>query len=134
MKYILDTGVIASSRRADRAPRLAAWLKARHEEELFLSVVSISEIALGIHLQEAKDPDAAGDLRRWLERTVTVFADRVLAFSAQDAMVWGVLSARIGPGPADLMIAAQALTRDAVVVTANGADFARAGVRVFDPF
>lgn len=134
MKYILDTGVIASSRRTDRAPRLAAWLKARHEEELFLSVVSISEIALGIHLQEAKDPDAAGDLRRWLERTVTVFADRVLAFSAQDAMVWGVLSARIGPGPADLMIAAQALTRDAVVVTSNGADFARAGVRVFDPF
>ena len=48
-------------------------------------------------------------------------------------MRWGELSARIGHAGADLMIAAQALTRDAVVVTANVSDFLPTGVRVVDP-
>lgn len=49
-------------------------------------------------------------------------------------MIWGGLSARIGPPGADLMIAAQALARDAVVVTGNVADFAPSGARVMEPF
>ena len=134
MSYILDTNVISAVRRADRAPKVSAWLAGQEEAELFLSVITLGEIERGIRLQEPRNPDFARDLRRWLDRTVTLFADRLLDFTAADALIWGELSARIGHPGADLMIAAQALSRDAAVVTGNGADFAATGARVVDPF
>ncbi len=134
MIYILDTNVISAVRRAGRSPQVAAWLADRPESDLFLSVVSLGEIEKGIRLQEKRNPEFAADLGQWLERTVTVFGDRILEFDAQDALVWGELSARIGHPGADLMIAAQAIARDAVVVTGNLVDFEPTGARVMDPF
>ena len=134
MIYILDTNVISAVRRADRTPQVAAWLAAQAEEDLCLSVVTLGEIERGIRRQEGRDPGFAGDLRVWLDRTVSVFADRILPFDAEDAMIWGRLSADLGHPGADLMIAAQALARDATVVTGNASDFAPTGARVLDPF
>jgi len=132
--HILDTNVISAARRRERAPGIIAWLLSQPEDELFLSVITLGEIKRGIQLQEKRNPDFAYDLQVWLDQTVTLFNDRVLEFNAQDALVWGELSARIGHAGADLMIAAQALTRDAVVVTGNGTDFSPTGVRIIDPF
>ncbi|TNE35566.1 MAG: PIN domain-containing protein [Alphaproteobacteria bacterium] len=73
-------------------------------------------------------------VHRLQERTVSLSADRILDFTAQDALMWGKLSARIGHPGADLMIAAQALTRNATVVTGNGSDFSASGARIVDPF
>ncbi len=134
MSFILDTNVISAIRRPDRAPKVAAWLAERAEEDLFLSVITLGEIERGIHLQEPRNPGFARDLRGWLDRTMSLFADRLLPFTPEDARVWGALSARIGHPGADLMIAAQALVRDAQVVTGNGTDFAPTGVRIVDPF
>ncbi|MFC3612742.1 type II toxin-antitoxin system VapC family toxin [Lutimaribacter marinistellae] len=134
MIFILDTNVISAVRRADRAPTVVAWLDAQAESDLYLSVITLGEIERGIRLQERRNPDFASDLRRWLDRTVTLFADRVLPFSAQDALIWGDLSARLGHPGADLMIAAQAIARDGAVVTGNVSDFAPTGARVVDPF
>ena len=94
----------------------------------------MGEIARGIRLQERKTPAFAKALAAWLFRTQTLFADRLLPFHAEDARLWGELSADLGHPGADLMIAASALTRDAVVVTGNTADFAPTGVRLLDPF
>ncbi len=126
--------MISAVRRADRAPKVAAWLAEKEESGLFLSVITLGEIERGIRLQEPRNPDFARDLRLWLDRTVSIFADRLIDFTASDALMWGDLSARIGHPGADLMIAAQALTRDAAVVTGNGADFAATGARIVDPF
>lgn len=134
MIYILDTNVISAIRRTGRAPKVASWLAGKSESDLFLSVITLGEIERGIRRQDGHDPEFAQDLRAWLERTVSVFGDRVIDFTAQDALVWGDLSAQIGHSGADLMIAAQALCRDAAVVTGNGADFAPTGVRLIDPF
>lgn len=121
-------------RRGNRAPKVAAWLADKPEVELYLSVITLGEIERGIRLQAPRNPEFAADLRRWTQRTMLVFADRLIDFTAEDALVWGELSARIGHPGVDLMIAAQALTRDAAVVTGNTADFARTGARVVDPF
>ena len=134
MKYILDTNVISAVRRSERAPKVAAWLANKRERDLFLSVITLGEIARGIHLQRKPNPEFAEDLHDWLNRTVSLFADRLLPVTAQDARIWGELSARIGHTGADLMIAAQALARDATVVTGNASDFISAGVRIEDPF
>ena len=132
--YILDTNVISAVRRKDRAPKVAAWLQGKAEQDLFLSVITLGEIERGIRQQETRDPDFARDLRAWLDRTVLLFSDRLLPFEAEDARIWGRLSAEIGHSGADLMIAASALRHAATVVTGNTRDFAPTGVALEDPF
>ena len=58
----------------------------------------------------------------------------VSVIEAEDARIWGRLSAEIGHHGADLMIAASALHHGAVVVTGNPSDFAPTGVAVENPF
>jgi toxin FitB len=132
--YLLDTNVISAVRRPDRAPQVAAWLRDKAEGELFLSVITLGEIERGIARQDQTNPGFAADLRAWVDRTLRLFSDRILPFDAEAARVWGRLSADIGHGGADLMIAATALARGATVVTGNVADFAPTGVRVENPF
>ena len=132
--FLLDTNVISAVRRPDRAAEVAAWLRARDEDTLFLSVVTLGEIERGILLQERRDPGFAAELRAWADRTATLFSDRILPFGIEDARIWGRLSAQIGHGGADLMIAASALARGATVVTRNVADFAPTGVAIENPF
>jgi predicted nucleic acid-binding protein len=132
--YILDTNVISAVRRPDRAPKVAAWLRGKAEQELFLSVITLGEIERGIRQQETCDPMFATDLRTWLDRTVLLFSDRLLAFEAEDARIWGRLSAEIGHNGADLMIAASALRHGAIVVTGNISDFAPTGAALENPF
>jgi predicted nucleic acid-binding protein len=132
--YILDTNVISAVRRPDRAPKVAAWLRGKAEQELFLSVITLGEIERGIRHQETRDPIFATDLRMWLDRTVLLFSDRLLAFEAEDARIWVRLSAEIGHNGADLMIAASALRHGAIVVTGNISDFAPTGAALENPF
>jgi hypothetical protein len=132
--YILDTNVISAVRRPDRAPQVAAWLRGKAEQDLFLSVITLGEIERGIRQQEVRDLAFASDLRMWLDRTVLLFSDRLLAFEAEDARIWGRLSAELGHNGADLMIAASALRHGAIVVTGNVSDFAPTRVAVENPF
>jgi predicted nucleic acid-binding protein len=132
--YILDTNVISAVRRPDRAPQVAAWLRGKAEQDLFLSVITLGEIERGIRQQETRDPMFASDLRMWLDRTVLLFSDRLLAFEAEDARIWGRLSAEIGHTGADLMIAASALRHGAIVVTGNISDLAPTGAALENPF
>jgi predicted nucleic acid-binding protein len=132
--YILDTNVISAVRRPDRAPQVAAWLRGKAEQDLFLSAITLGEIERGIRQQENRDPEFANDLRSWLDRTILLFSDRLLAFEAEDARIWGRLSAEIGHNGADLMIAASALRHGAIVVTGNTSDFAPTGAALENPF
>ena len=131
--FVLDTSVLSALRRPDRAPRVAAWIMGKPEDRLFLSVITLGEIERGIVRQTDRDPDFARDLRAWLDRTVRLFADRILPFDADAARIWGGLTAQIGNTGADLLIAATALSRDWVVVTGDRA-FEATGVRVESPF
>lgn len=131
---ILDTNVLSALRRPERSPAVTAWLARQRDEDLFLSVITLGEIERGITRQDDINPPFARDLRAWITRTVTLFADRLLPFGAEDALIWGRLSARIGHSGADLLIAATALARDATVVTGNVADFRPTGCRIEDPF
>ncbi len=134
MIYLLDTDVLSAQRRPERAPRVVAWLKSKPEADLYLSVVTLGEIERGIARQERRAPEFAADLGAWSDRTFRLFADRLLPFGPEEARIWGRLSARLGHGGADLLIAATALVHDAVVVTGNESDFEPAGVATENPF
>ena len=99
--YLIDTNVLSALRRPERAPRIAAWLRTKPEDQLFISAVTLGEIERGIALHEDRNPDFATDLRRWIDRTSLLFADRLLPFDAEEARIWGRLSARIGHNGAD---------------------------------
>jgi predicted nucleic acid-binding protein len=130
--WLLDTNVLSALRRPERAPHVVRWLAGKPDDALFLSVITLGEVERGIALQ-ARDPAFARDLRAWLDRTVQLFADRILPFDADAARIWGQLSARIGNSGADLQIAATALARDATVVTGDRA-FLATGARITSPF
>lgn len=134
MIYILDTNVISAVRRPDRAPQVAAWLQGKAEQDLYLSVVTLGEIERGIRQQERKNPAFAADLRAWMDRTLHLFADRLLPFGPEEAVIWGRLTHDLGHTGADLMIAATALAHGAIVVTGNVEDFRPTGATVENPF
>ncbi len=124
----------SASRRPERSAAVASWLKSQPEEDLYLSVVTLGEVERGIALQADKQPGFAEDLRIWIDRTVRLFADRVLPFGPEEARTWGRLSAKTGHDGAELQTAATALVRGAVVVTGNVSDFEATGVELVNPF
>ena len=121
MIHLLDTNVLSALRRPDRSPKLLIWLADRPETDLFLSVITLGEIERGITQQRRRSPAFADDLRAWLDRTVTLFADRILPFDAAAARHWGRLSANLGHDGADLLIAATAQAFGAPLATLTGA-------------
>ncbi len=80
------------------------------------------------------DADRAKRLEAWLTTVVESFGERILAFDADAAQVWGYLRVP-RPGHAlDKQIAAIALVNDLTLVTRNVADFEGSGVKLANPF
>jgi toxin FitB len=132
--YLIDTVVLSELRRRERHAGIVQWLRERAVDSLFLSVITIGEIERGILRQRAKNPAFAEALGAWLDRTVEAYLDRILAVDTRVARRWGQLSARIGHGGADLLIAATALEHGLTVVTRDVGHFLPTGVPVEDPF
>lgn len=132
--FLVDTDILSLLRRRDRHPDVAHWLEARRTVDLHLSVITIGEIERGIIQQRQRNPTFAADLAGWLDRVLGWYGDRILAVDLPVARRWGQLSAILGHGGADLLIAATALERGLTVVTRNVSDFEPTGVPVLNPF
>jgi toxin FitB len=139
--YLVDTNVIsaAAPSATARHPEIVNWMDV-HSSELFLSTVTIAEIADGI--AKAKREGArrkASGLSEWLRTVLHLYADRVLSFDSPTAEIAGVLSdlARArghSPGFADIAIAATARRHQLTILSRNERDFAPMDVDVIDPF
>ena len=138
--YLVDTDVISvgapSKRRA--SADLILWMD-RNSDRLFLSTITIAEIADGI--AKARREGArrkAADLTGWLEAVLHLYGDRVLPFDVAAARMAGTLSdlARSkgqSPGFPDLAIAATAAARQLTVLTGNLRHFTPLGVAAHNP-
>lgn len=140
-RYLVDTNVIsaaaptAGARRSD----LIEWIDS-HSLDLFLSAITIAEIADGI--AKAKREGAkqkASGLSAWLRTVLHLYGDRVLPFDSPTAEIAGALSdlARSrghAPGFADIAIAATARRHDLTILSRNERHFAPMDVAVVDPF
>jgi predicted nucleic acid-binding protein len=132
--YLIDTVILSEMRKRRRHPGVVRWLRGRAADTLFLSAVTVGEIERGIERQRTDNPVFAEALSGWLQRTIELYADRILPVTTAIARRWGRLSARIGHGGAGLLIAATALEHGLTVVTRNIRHFAPTGVTVEDPF
>ena len=126
--------VLSELRKRQRHAGIVRWLHDKAVDALFLSAITIGEIERGVVRQQVKNPVFAEALRAWLDRTVETYGDRILSVDTRVARRWGRLSARIGHGGADLLIAATALENGQTIVTRNVRHFLPTGVPVEDPF
>jgi predicted nucleic acid-binding protein len=136
--YLIDTNVISEARKRARANRgVVAFFEtiAASSDPVFLSAISVGELRRGVELIRRRgDAEQARALRTWLATVIESFGERILAFDADAAQVWGYLRVP-GPGHAlDKQIAAIALVNDLTLVTRNVADFEGSGVKLANPF
>src|SRR5438094_1313003 len=93
-RYLVDTDVISATAPTNPVTRseLTEWMDS-HSADLFLSAVTIAEIADGI--AKARRTGAkrkAADLSDWLKTVLHLYGDRVLPFDAATAEIAGALS------------------------------------------
>ena len=132
MSYLLDTCVLSEARR--RSAPAVAWLQAADPVTLFLSVITVGEIAKGIVVRERTDPLAAVSLGRGLDGIRNIYTDRVLPIDDAVATAWGHLMARRSLPVPDGLIAATARVHNLTLVTRNVAGCADTGVDVVNPW
>lgn len=97
-------------------------------------MVSIGEIERGIARRRSADPLIAKELAVWLDRLLRLHGERLLPVDLAIARRWGKLSAELGHGNADLLIAATALEHGLNVVTSNLGHFIPTGVATLNPW
>ena len=136
MSYLLDTNVISEAVRHRPEPRVQLWIENAPEDSLYTSALCLGEIVRGI--EWLPEGSRRTRLQHWLENDLSAwFADRILDVDVAVASTWGRLVAKTADRqiPAvDGLLAATALHHNLVVVTRNEAHFARAGVRVVNPW
>jgi predicted nucleic acid-binding protein len=138
VRYLLDTCLIAEFQKPRPSGAVRAWLAARHESDLYLSVLTLGEIQKGIsQLPEGRKRTT---LQVWLDGDLRErFQGRIVPISEDVAVRWGHIageSQRRGtPTPViDALIAATALSIDATVVTRDDTHISRAGARTCNPW
>ena len=137
MKVLLDTCVLSELRHPKGHPGVRRAVADLHEEELFISVISIGEILKGVSLLP-EGPRKSG-LASWLDTLERDYGDRILSVDRDICRRWGELTARAQRAgrpvsATDGLIAATALHHGLQVMTRDTADFEPTGVSLFDPW
>jgi predicted nucleic acid-binding protein len=134
VKYLVDANVLSEPTRPAPNPKVVEWLR-HHEREIAVDPIILGEVSFGI-LRLHKGRKRA-KLESWFDAGVQRL--HCLPWEAETGLRWAELLARLrATGRAmpikDSLIAATALVHDLTVATRDLADFAKAEVRVIDPF
>ena len=138
MTYLLDTNVISELVTRQLNPRVIAWIDALDPQEIYLSVITIGELAKGIEKLPAST--RKDTLLDWLDSDLLLrFSGRILSVDTATMRTWATLTAqleRVGrPLPViDSIIAALALQHRFILATRNSADFQDTGVDLVNPW
>jgi predicted nucleic acid-binding protein len=137
VRVLLDTCVLSELRRPKGYSAVRRAVEALESDSLFVSVVSIGEIAKGIALlREGKNRRG---LQAWLQALERYYADRVLPIDLETSHTWGELTAAAQKAgktvPAsDGLIAATARRHGLHVMTRNTEHFEPTGVLLLNPW
>jgi toxin FitB len=136
--WLLDTNVLSELRRPKPNRKLLSFVASQPLDCLYVSTVTLAEIRFGIELQS--DASLRVDLINWLTHKVRpMFEQRVLPVSEDVIFNWRLLvedGRKAGHtfSQPDLFIAATALQHGLTVVSRDVADYAKARVKLFNPW
>jgi tRNA(fMet)-specific endonuclease VapC len=132
MKYLLDTCVISELVAKHPNPKVVDFVDSLDSEDVFLSVITIGEIAKGVEkLPKSKRKQELHSCFR--------FDGRITQLDTEVVMKWGVLIAHMESTgitlPAiDSLIAATTLTHKLTLVTRNVDDFDGTDIEMVNPW
>lgn len=134
--YLLDTNVLSEMRRPAPDSRVRAWFSQRSDSQLYVSVLTLGEIAKGISILRSRAEHArADDLQTWLDGVRKIHAERILPVSDAVALRWGKLAGEYKALPAiDGLLSATALEYGLMLITRNVRDMAVTGVPTLNPW
>ena len=137
MKALLDTNILAELVKPNGNPAVHAALAKIPTANVFLSVLTVGEIAKGIALLPAGPKKK--HLTKWLAGIESDYGERILPLDVETARIWGELTARaqkkgIVIPPTDGLLAATALRHGLHVMTRNTKHFEASGAFILDPW
>ena len=137
MNYLLDTCFLSELVKSAPAQAVLSWMGERTEAELFVSAMTMAELARGV--EKLAPSRRQAELSTWLQQLKTGFENRMLPFTADTASVWAHMCAKVEsegkPMAAfDSLIAATALEHGLALVTRNVRDFAKAPIVLINPW
>ena len=136
MKYLLDTNVLSEIRKPRGEKKVKDFVNTLGEENIFISVVSIGEIAWGI--EKLPLGQKKTELLVWLgQKLPEFFGNRIIPLDTEIMTQWGILQGFVKQTlpVLDSLIAATALTRGLTVVTRNTRDFKNVtGLKLLNPW
>jgi tRNA(fMet)-specific endonuclease VapC len=121
MKFLLDTNAVIALLKGN--PAFHERLRRHDPQDLGLSVVVAYELYFGAFRSLRREANLA---------RVDALRFEIIDFTANDARAAGFVRAELAAagtpiGPYDTLIAAQALSRDLVLITHNSREFSRIG-------
>jgi toxin FitB len=132
-RYLLDTNVVSEVRKPRPHGAVLAWLELQHEQQLFVSAVTLGELQSGIELVRRQDSDKAKEIESWLDRLAESY--QVLPMDGKCFREWGrLMHQKPNQLLEDGMIAATARIHGLIVATRNERDFREFGLRIVNPF
>jgi toxin FitB len=134
MNYLLDTNVVSEIQRKRPNQRVATWMKNADPASLYISVLTLGEIAKGAARVARRDIAQAAVFQQWLDATRLQFVNRVIAIDTEISVTWGRLNANRPLPVVDRLLAATALVRGMTLVTRDTRDIADTGVRTINPW
>ena len=128
MKYLIDTNTCTYLINK-KPPSAVSRIRSKQPEEVAVSTVTIAELEYGVHRSQKIDQDRIALLEFLVPLTILDFDQGAVA-------VYGSIRASLEQkgtpiGPMDLLLAAQALSHQLILVTNNEREFRRvAGLQI----
>ena len=137
MRILLDTCVLTEVDKENGLPSVKAAVARVAASDLYLSVLTVGEIAKGVELLDPGRKKV--ELKQWIARIEGQFADRILTVDIETARIWGEMTARarkdgVTIPETDGLIAATALRHGLHVMTRNTRHFKASGALLIDPW
>ncbi len=135
MSHLPDTNALPETRKHRRNPGVTEWISTVPVDRLYLSVLTIGEIAHGItRLLERGDHRQAAVFEGWLDDVIEEFDERTVPVTLTIARTRGAGGEAHSVPAVDVLVAATAKAHDWTLATRNTKDFDHTGVRVLNPF
>lgn len=120
--YLLDTNICIFAINK-KTPQLINTINKKSKHDIYISSLTIAELEFGVENSQYVEKNRVA-----LLKFISLF--RILPFDDEDAVCYGKLKTKLKKkgeiiGPIDMLLAAQALSKDLIFVTNNADEFSR---------